>query len=85
LHYIIIADKHWLRRCALDALKGVGDRECAQWEDWSGYAYHVKRRLTPEEQEYVGEALDIRGTEEAIKRHAAVMRFLPPELRNWRE
>jgi hypothetical protein len=78
-------DKHFQRRCALDALKGVGDASLGQWEEWAGRFYHVRRRLTAEEQASVGDALDIRGTPEAERRRAAVERFLPPHMRNWRE
>ncbi len=78
-------DKHFLRRCALDALKGVGDSDAGQFEEFSGYAYHVKRRLSPEEQAQVGDAIDIRGTPEAEKRHMAIRQHLPVALRDWRE
>jgi hypothetical protein len=79
------AVEHFLRRYALDALIGVGDAALGQWEEWSGLAYHVKRRLTPREQRHVGEALDIRGTSEAVLRRAAVQKFLPEHMRGWEE
>lgn len=75
-------DKNLLRRGALDALKKVGDATLGQWEEWSGTAYHVRRRLSPEEQQNVGNVLDVRGTDEAIRRHAAVKMYLPREWQN---
>lgn len=79
------SDKQFLRDCARAALQGVGDTSLGQWEHWTGNAYHVRRRLTREEQERVGDAIDIRGTPEADKRRAAVQRFLPVGMRNWNE
>ncbi|MBO0794969.1 MAG: hypothetical protein J2P36_29030 [Ktedonobacteraceae bacterium] len=78
-------DKRFLRRFAREALKGVGDPDLGEWEEWSGLAYHLRRRLTREEQELVGEAIDIRRTPEAIERCAEVARFLPAALRGWKE
>ena len=70
---------------ALGALKGVGAAELGEWERWSGEAYHVKRRLREEEQGQVGEAMDIRGSQEAEQRRVAMVRYLPVGMRNWRE
>lgn len=75
-------DKNLLRRAALNAVKGVGDTTLGQWEEWSGTAYHVRRRLSPDEQSLVGDMVDVRGTEEAIRRHAAVKMYLPPSYRD---
>jgi hypothetical protein len=66
----------------MEALVGVGDARLGEWESWSGAAYHVKRRLSAKEQELVGEALDIRGTKEAVRRFERVKRYLPPALRD---
>lgn len=65
-----------LRDCALAGLEGVGDPALGQWEDWTGRAYHVRRRLTAEECAGL-EVVDVRGTDEAVRRFAAVRRFLP--------
>ncbi len=54
-----------------------------QWEEWTGKAFHVRRRLTTEEQEPIGVAVDVRGTSEAVNRINAVriaVRFLPAEI-----
>lgn len=53
-----------------------------EWEEWSGFAFHLKRRLTTREYTSVGEAKDIRNTPEAIERHASVKRYLPAHLKH---
>lgn len=68
-----------LRGQALIALAGVGDKSLGEWHEWSGYAYHVRRRLSVEEQKQVGDALDCRGTEEGAKRLLAISHQLPRE------
>lgn len=72
-----------LRLIALKALEGVGDETGGQWEEYTRQAFHLRRRLTVEEQERVGPALDIRGTEAAVNRVNAiriVCPFLPVEM-----
>lgn len=66
-----------LQGLALVALKGVGDKATGEWHEWTGYAYHVRRRLTPEEQERVGPVLDCRRTAEFDRRYPAAVRHLP--------
>lgn len=66
-----------LQAAALLALKGVGDAAVGEWEEWTGRAYHIRRRLTAREQLGVGEVVDIRGTDEAKRRHAAAQRRVP--------
>lgn len=64
---------------ALEALEGVGDPE-QQWREWTGYAYHVRRRLTPEEEKLTGPAIDCRVGPHAgewTKRYYAAVRELP--------
>lgn len=79
-------DKHFLRQCCFAALRGVGDAGIGQFEEFpTGFAYHVKRRLTEEEQAQIGDVIDIRGTTEADERYMAVRQYLPLHLRNWRE
>lgn len=65
-----------LRKLALSLLKDVGDA-AKQWHEWTGVAWHVRRRLTPAEQEKVGPVLDCRGTEEWSKRFLAARAYLP--------
>ena len=69
--------KDTLRRIALGALRGVGDVSRGEWEEWTGRAYHVRRRLSAHEQQSVGNVVDIRGTPEAALRLAAVRHLLP--------
>jgi hypothetical protein len=66
---------HWVtpprracHRFALAALEGVGDAGLGQWEEWTGAAYHVRRRLAPDEQLAVGPVVDVRHTDEARRR-----------------
>ncbi len=68
-------DRTTLRRFALDALAGVGDADLGEWEEWTGYAFHVRRRLTPAEQAPIGEVVDVRGTPEAKRRLARVWQY----------
>ena len=62
-----------LRILALNALKGVGDPDRGEWEEWTGVAYHIRRRLTEAEEATTGPAKDIRGTMEAFNRANAAM------------
>ncbi len=70
-----------LRGRALIALAGVGDSRLGEWHEWSGYAYHVRRRLSAEEQLVVGPAVDCRGTDEWQKRYEAMAEFIPKMAR----
>ncbi|SRR5579883_3566563 len=79
------AERKFLRRMAFDALRGVGDADLGEWEEWSGRAYHIRRRLRPEEQALVGDAVDIRGTPEQEERYQAVKQYIPAHLQDWRE
>lgn len=67
-----------LRAEAMEALVGAGNEALGQWEEWTGRSYHVRRRLALHEAALTGPVLDIRGTEEARRRLAAVRRWLPP-------
>lgn len=64
-------------------LAGVGDPELGEWHEWSGLAYHIRRRLTEAEQARVGPVMDIRRTPEAIRRAISVgsmLRLAPAEV-----
>lgn len=68
---------------ALRQLAGVGDASRGEWREWSGKAFHIRRRLSVAEQRLVGDVMDIRRTPEAIRRAAALggmLRFAPPEV-----
>lgn len=67
----------------MQALDGLGDPALGEWHEWSGAAYHIRRRLTEAEQAGIGPAVDVRGTPEAVRRVAALgglLRFAPPEV-----
>ena len=66
-----------LRPYALAALAAVGDSALGEWRDWTGYAYHIRRRLSPTEQESIGEAIDLRGKLEGQDRFFAIKHLLP--------
>jgi hypothetical protein len=66
-----------LRTWARAALEGVGDAALGEWEEWSGRAYHVRRRLSAREQRHVGQVRDIRGSWEAEQRLRRVQQWLP--------
>lgn len=72
----VIPVRSHLSDCARAALEGVGDIALGEWEDWTGRAFHVRRRLTEEERAGL-EVVDVRGTDEAWRRLATVRRFLP--------
>lgn len=65
-----------LRSVALQQLEGVGDRE-HEWHEWTGRAYHIRRRLTAAEQEQTGPAVDCRGTAEWNRRYSDAAHKLP--------
>src|SRR5258707_6006117 len=64
-------------------LAGVGDQALGEWHEWTGRAYHIRRRLSAREEQQTGPVADIRGTAEARERARAVgsmLRFAPPEV-----
>lgn len=64
-----------LRKIALLALAPVGDRSF-EWEEERPAAFHLRRRLTEDEQAAVGEAVDCRGTADALQRLELMRPFL---------
>jgi hypothetical protein len=70
-------DTDYYRSKALEALRGVGDSSLGQWEEDTGKAYHIRRRLSVAEQASTGPVKDIRGTEEARRRLAGTRNLLP--------
>jgi hypothetical protein len=66
-----------LRRAAYEQLAGVGDAIAGEWEEIRTPYFHLRRRLSADEETLVGPALDIRGTWEATKRRRRVERWLP--------
>lgn len=60
-------------RAALEAqaereLNGYGDAALGEWREWTGVAFHLRRRLSEVEQRKVGPVADIRRTPEARSR-----------------
>lgn len=75
-----------LRRFAERALGGVGDAALGEWSNWTGKAFHLRRRLSAEEHAQVGDVVDVRGTEEGERRIAAARRANPRAVpADWRE
>lgn len=75
------------QRRAEQALAGLGAPELGEWREWTGKAYHMRRRLTAVEEQRVGPAVDIRRTPEAARRVAAlgamlelVLELVPPHV-----
>lgn len=64
-------------------LVGVGDPARGEWFEWTGRAFHVRRRLGAREDLRVGPVVDVRGTDEARRRAAALgdlIRVAPAEV-----
>lgn len=57
---------------AVRQLAGVGDPSLGEWREWSGRAFHIRRRLSEAEQRRVGPVVDVRGTSEAARRASAL-------------
>lgn len=64
------------RRLAYRELAGVGDQK-HEWMERTGYAFHLRRRLTVAEQQIVGGAVNCRGTDEGASRLAEARGSLP--------
>jgi hypothetical protein len=72
-----------LEREAEHQLSGVGDPSLGEWREWTGRAFHIRRRLTQAEQRRTGPVLDIRGTPEARERATllgAMLLYAPAEV-----
>ena len=67
-----------LERTARGVLEDVGDPAAGEWAQWTGRAFHLRRRLSAQEAELVGPVIDVRGTPEAARRMAAIDHLLPP-------
>jgi hypothetical protein len=63
-------------------LSGVGDPTLGEWTEWTGRAFHLRRRLNDREEQRVGPVIDIRRTPEALRRAALLgelLRYAPRE------
>jgi hypothetical protein len=64
-------------------LAGVGDPVLGEWREWTGRAFHIRRRLSVREQRDVGPVVDVRGSEEARRRAerlGPMLGYVPPEV-----
>lgn len=68
-----------LRTAAFLALNHVGENARKDIHEWTGYAFHIRRRLTPKEQAGVGEAVDLRKSGEGYARLRAIRDLLPSQ------
>lgn len=62
---------------AYEILEGFGDAILGEWTEDRPRAFHVRRRLNPQEQERIGDAIDLRGTGEGFARLQDVLPMLP--------
>lgn len=76
---VLIADSI-LSEMAFEMLKGYGDESAGQWIESRPKAFHLRRRLTLEEQNRTGRECDLRGTEEGEKRFETMKQILPQQL-----
>lgn len=65
-----------LDKAAREVLAGVGDASKGEWSEWTG-VFHLRRRLSDDEDRAIGAAVDIRGTPEALLRWRAVSDAVP--------
>lgn len=69
---------------ALRQLVSVGDPNLGEWREWSGVAFHIRRRLSIREQARARlDVVDIRCTPEAVTRAMALgdlLAYAPPEI-----
>lgn len=72
-----------LEREVRAALEGVGDAQLGEWLSIGERAVHLRRRLSRREEAKVGPVVDIRGTDEAVRRIARLGRLVdlvPPDV-----
>jgi hypothetical protein len=65
-----------VRAAAYAILDGYGDASLGEWEEIGRTAFHLRRRLSAAEQQRVGPVVDIRGTDEAVRRVSRVWRWV---------
>jgi hypothetical protein len=68
---------------AMRQLRGVGDASLGEWREWTGRAFHIRRRLSAGEQRRVGPVVDVRRTPEAALRAGRLgdlLKFAPAEV-----
>jgi hypothetical protein len=65
---------------AMTILGRHGDPERGEWLENSPIAVHVRRRLSDIEESKIGPAIDVRGTDEGIKRFARAAIWAPLDM-----
>jgi hypothetical protein len=78
---VALPDSTRLRELAYEVMQGFGDAQLGEWIEDRELAFHLRRRLTPEEEKRVGPAVDLRGTPEAFARFESIEYILPPPAR----
>jgi hypothetical protein len=71
---------HLLDKLCIATLEGVGDATRGEWREMPRRSFHLLRRLSEAEQERIGPAVDIRGTEEAAQRRMLTLAALPMDI-----
>jgi hypothetical protein len=64
-------------------LANVGDASLGEWREWTGRAFHIRRRLAAAEEALTGPMADIRKTPEARERAVplgAMLSYAPAEV-----
>lgn len=69
-----------LKDMAYEMLEHHGDATLGEWTEETGRAFHLRRRLTPDEESKVGPAVDCRETDEGVRRFQAMKSVLPEAL-----
>ena len=64
---------------AFEILDDYGDASAGEWTEDRPRAFHLRRRLSAQEQEIVGDAVDCRETDEGVKRFQAIKSVLPKQ------
>jgi hypothetical protein len=73
----VIVGSGILEEMCREILDGFGDAKLGEWTDDRPQAFHLRRRLTSEEEKRVGPVLDCRGTNEGVSRLEKIAPLLP--------
>lgn len=60
----------------------MGDALAGEWREVGDRAVHIRRRLSPAEEQSIGPAVDVRGSWDGEKRLRRIERFVPPAARH---
>jgi hypothetical protein len=74
-----------LRDRAFTELSGVGDVHRGQWEEVENGIFHLRRCVSEDEQQSIGDMVDIRNTPEQERRWLKVRQYLPAQYQDWKE